>query len=68
VAGSLSPLDGAGVNHPLWMLVPWAVFALAAGVKFWRLTSLFRRHLIGRPSPSSERFRQQLERIWARTR
>jgi hypothetical protein len=56
------------VNHPLWMLVPWAVFALAAGVKFWRLTSLFRRHLIGRSSPSSERFRQQLERIWARTR
>jgi hypothetical protein len=49
--------------NPLWMLVPWAVFALAAGLKFWRLTSLFRKHLFGIPS-RTERFRQGLERIW----
>lgn len=49
--------------HPLWMLVPWVVFAVAAGIKFWRLTSLFRRHLVGTP-PSTERFRNTLERIW----
>ena len=48
-----------------WMLVPWAVFAIAAGIKFWRLTSLFRRHLIGAPS-ITEQFRSSLERAWAK--
>jgi hypothetical protein len=47
------------------MLVPWAVFAIAAGIKFWRLTSLFRRHLIGAPS-GTEQFRSSLERAWAK--
>ena len=51
-------------NH-LWMLVPWAVFALAAGLKFWRITNLLRRNLLGVPS-RTERFRQVLERIWAK--
>ena len=32
-------------TNPLWVLTPWAVFAVAAGVKFWHPTSLFRRHL-----------------------
>ncbi|MCP9941678.1 hypothetical protein KBY70_04615 [Cyanobium sp. ATX 6E8] len=50
-------------TNPLWMLVPWAVFAIAAGLKFWRLTALFRKHLLGIPS-RTERFRQALERIW----
>jgi len=45
------------------MQVPWLVFALAAGIKFWRLTILFRRHLLGIPS-KTERFRQALERTW----
>jgi len=49
--------------EPLWMLLPWAIFAVAAGVKFWRLTALFRRHRPGVPSPT-ERFRQSLERTW----
>jgi hypothetical protein len=53
------------MSNTLWMLVPWAVFALAAGLKFWRLTSLFRKHLIGIPS-QTERFRQRLERIWVK--
>ena len=51
------------MDNPLWMLAPWAVFAVAAGVKFWQLTSAFRRHLLGAPT-RSERFRQTLERIW----
>lgn len=51
------------MSHPLWMLVPWAVFALAAGLKFWRLTSVFRKHLISAPT-NTKRFRQSLERIW----
>jgi len=50
-------------TNPLWMLVPWAVFAIAAGVKFWRFIALFRRHLLGVPT-KSERFRQALERVW----
>lgn len=50
-------------NHPIWMLVPWAVFALAAGIKFWRLGAIFRRHLLAPPT-STERFRQALERHW----
>lgn len=50
-------------SNPLWMLVPWAVFAVAAGIKFWRLTSLFRSYFLGSPS-SIEKFRQTLERIW----
>ena len=51
------------MESPLWMLVPWAVFAVAGGLKFWRLTTAFRRHLLGIPS-STERFRQTLERMW----
>ena len=60
--------EGTGNNvmsNPLWMLVPWLVFALAAGIKCWRLTTLFRNHLLGVPS-RSERLRQMLERIWAK--
>ena len=53
------------MSNPLWMLVPWAVFAIAAGIKFWRFTSLFRRHLTGAPS-STEQFRSSLERAWAK--
>jgi len=45
------------------MLVPWAVFAVAAGLKFWRITTLFRKNLPGMPT-ETERFRQALERIW----
>jgi len=51
------------MHNPLWMLVPWAVFALSAGVKFWRLTSVFRRRVQGR-NRGTERVRQLLERIW----
>lgn len=49
--------------EPLWMLLPWAIFAIAAGIKFWRLTTLFRRHVLRVPSPT-ERFRQSLEQTW----
>jgi hypothetical protein len=58
-------MNGQVMDNPLWMLVPWAVFAVAAGLKFWRITTLFRRHLLGSPS-RTERFRQSLERIWQR--
>jgi hypothetical protein len=45
------------------MLVPWAIHDLGAGVKFLRLTTLFREHLLGVPS-ITEHVRQMLERIW----
>jgi hypothetical protein len=65
MVGVCFALGAASVmEHPLWTLAPWAVFVVAAGVKFWRLTSLFRRHLLGAPT-RTERFRQSLERIWA---
>jgi hypothetical protein len=52
------------MTNPLWMLVPWAVFAVAAGVKFWRLTSAWRQR--GMNSKDTDQFRRSLERIWAR--
>jgi hypothetical protein len=54
---------GGVMSNPLWMLVPWAVFAVAAGVKFWRITAVFRRRLQTTPS-QTERFRQSLEQVW----
>ena len=51
--------------HPLWMLAPWAVFALAAGIKFWRITAVFRKRGLERDT-STERFRKTLERIWTK--
>jgi hypothetical protein len=51
------------MDHPLWMLAPWAVFSIAIGVKFWRFTGLVRRQL--RPEArGTEDARQQLERLW----
>ncbi len=52
------------IAHPLLTLVPWAVFAIAAGLKFWRITSAFRRRTLSKAS-STDQFRQTLERIWA---
>ncbi len=59
--------EGAGssaVNHSLLMMVPWAVFALAAGVKFWRLTSAWRQRGMSKAA-NTDQFRRSLERIWA---
>jgi len=53
------------MHHPLWILVPWVVFALAAGLKAWRLMALVRRQRLPLAG-SSERFREALERSWAR--
>jgi len=52
------------MTNPLWMLVPWAVFAVAAELKFWRLTSAWRQRGAGREA-STDHFRRSLERIWA---
>jgi hypothetical protein len=54
--------EGGVMNNPIWMLVPWAVIAVAAGVKFWRLTSAWRQR--DESSKSTDQFRRSLERIW----
>jgi len=46
-----------------WLLVPWCVFAVAAGIKFWQLNRGIRNQL-RRPRPSTAAFRRTLERIW----
>lgn len=56
--------EGGVMDNPLWMLVPWAVIALDAGVKFWRLTSAWRKRGAGRAT-STDQFRRSLEQIWA---
>lgn len=52
-------------DHPLLLLVPWAVFAMAVGLKLWRLGTLIRRRVVNHPA-RTERFRQSLERLWER--
>ena len=47
------------MTSQLWLLVPWCVFALAAGLKFWRLTQPFRQE-----RRSAESIRAALERQW----
>lgn len=48
------------------MLLPWAVFAVGAGIQFWRITRVFRRRR--QDSQSTEQFRASLERLWGRDR
>jgi hypothetical protein len=51
------------MNHPELILVPWAVFAVALALKVLKFGKALKRHLIA-PPPSTEQFRQSLERIW----
>jgi len=51
------------MTNPLWMLVPWAIFAVAAGVKFWRLTSAWRQRGVSKAA-NTDQFRRSLERSW----
>ena len=51
--------------HPLWLLLPWALVAISAGVKFWRLTSAWRqRGNTSADQNDTDAARQTLERIW----
>ena len=51
------------MTHHLWILVPWAVFAVALALKVLKFGKALKRHLIA-PTPSPDQFRQSLERIW----
>ena len=50
--------------HPLGILLPWAVFAVALALKVLKFGSALKRHVVA-PTPSTDQFRQILERIWA---
>ena len=56
-------LEQRAMREQTWLLVPWCVFAVAAGIKFWQLNRGIRQQL-GRPRSSTAAFRQRLERIW----
>jgi hypothetical protein len=53
------------LENPIWMLVPWAVFAVALAIKAWRFAAVLRRQLAARPA-TTEQVRESLERIWQR--
>ena len=54
------------MEQPLWILAPWAVFGVAAGMLVWRVTKVVRRRGLS-TSTSSDEFRQMLERIWEKS-
>lgn len=51
------------MNSHLWLLIPWLVFAVGAGVQFWRVTHAFRKRL-NNTAAATEQFRRSLERTW----
>ena len=54
------------MDHPLWLLVPWLVFAVGMGLKAWKVTRLINRQM--RSSAwGIERYRAELERSWQRS-
>ena len=51
--------------HPIGLLLPWLVFAIAVGFKTWKVSRLISRQM--RNSPwGMDRFRASLERNWQR--
>jgi hypothetical protein len=53
------------MDHPLWLLVPWLVFAVGIGLKTWKVTLLLNRQ-VRSSAWGVERFRAGLERLWQR--
>lgn len=58
------------MDQPIWLLVPWLVFAVAVALKAWRIGRLInhqlrsqRRETVG----GIERFRAELELGWRRS-
>ena len=52
-------------SHQLLILLPWSVFALAAGLKFWQMSRWLRRPRLVQHD-KTEQIRASLERIWQR--
>lgn len=62
------------MNQPIWLLVPWLVFAVAAALKAWKIGRLINNRLINNQLRSQRRdtdvgiesFRAELELGWRR--
>ena len=62
------------MDQPIWLLVPWLVFAIAAVLKAWKIGRLINNRLIDNQLRSQrrdtavgiERFRAELELGWRR--
>lgn len=63
------------MDQPIWLLVPWLVFAIAAMLKAWKIGRLINNRLINNQLHSQrrdtagglERFRAELELGWQRS-
>ena len=58
------------LHDPRWILVAWAVVALASALRFWRLTGPFRSKLKAQQrldSLDSDQVRTLLERSWLKS-
>ncbi|GDX74384.1 hypothetical protein LBMAG40_10410 [Cyanobium sp.] len=63
------------MDQPIWLLVPWLVFAIAAVLKAWKIGRLINNRLINNQLHSQrrdtagglERFRAELELGWQRS-
>jgi len=58
------------LHDPRWILVAWAVVALASALRFWRLTGPFRSKLKAQQrldSLDSDQVRALLERSWLKS-
>jgi hypothetical protein len=62
------------MDQPIWLLVPWLVFAIAAVLKAWKIGRLINNRLVNNQllsqrrdtSGGIERFRAELELGWRR--
>jgi hypothetical protein len=63
------------MDHPIGLLVPWLVFAMAVGLKAWKIGLLINhqqrrnqlRSQLGGTALGIERFRAELELGWQRS-
>jgi hypothetical protein len=63
------------MDQPIWLLVPWLVFVVAAALKAWKIGRLVNNRLINNQLRSQrrdttvgmERFRAELELGWRRS-
>ena len=63
------------MDQPIWLLLPWLVFAIAAVLKAWKIGRLINNRLINNQLHSQrrdtagglERFRAELELGWQRS-
>jgi hypothetical protein len=62
------------MDQPIWLLVPWLVFAVAVALKAWKIGRLVNNRMINNQllsqrrdtSGGIERFRAELELGWRR--